>query len=333
MINKIFFLLLFTFAIVVSAQELDSPKVLKDIKISLIWNYQSEFAGAIIAKELGFFAEEGYNVEFFPPQSKLNAVTDLKNGKVDYAIIWLSTAIDANSNKDTKIKLVSQIIRHSNTTIMAWRDFKGKKIEKIEDLNGEKLSLHRPPLSVPYELLLREQNVNPIIVTQYAIPALFYKKGIAACTVLKYQGFELLRLHGVKEEEITLFELRKFGIDMPEDGLYTQSYNHDKKEKQAIANAIKKGWLHAKNNPKETAKIVVKYALYGNSKYPNEVLMRNNLKSILPSILPDEESINNYGKLDKKTYEYYSKELLKNKDNKEIFPYEEFVTEKAQDNG
>jgi ABC-type nitrate/sulfonate/bicarbonate transport system substrate-binding protein len=59
---------------------------LEKVSLQLKWMHQFQFAGYYIAKEKGFYADEGFDVEIRERDLKSSPFDDVDSGKADYGI-------------------------------------------------------------------------------------------------------------------------------------------------------------------------------------------------------------------------------------------------------
>ncbi len=78
MIKIIFSLFLFTFT-TLQAQNLEK------VTLQLQWKYQFQFAGFIMAKELGYYRDVGLDVRFLE-YNNTNIIDELLQGKSDFIL-------------------------------------------------------------------------------------------------------------------------------------------------------------------------------------------------------------------------------------------------------
>ena len=106
---------------------------LTPVKLQLQWLPQGQFAGYFAAQELGYFEEEGLEVEIIPSGGDIVPQDALANGDVDYAIAWVPKvlgSIEAGAN----LIDIAQIFQRSGTLQVSWAD---SGIESVADFEGK----------------------------------------------------------------------------------------------------------------------------------------------------------------------------------------------------
>ncbi len=114
-------------------------KSLEKVSIQLDWLHQFQFAGYYIAKEKGFYKEEGLDVDIKEFNFDVDLVNDLLKGQSNYAVGKSSLIIDRLQNK--KIILLAAIYQDSpmillslkNSNILTPKNLKDKKVMLTSD--------------------------------------------------------------------------------------------------------------------------------------------------------------------------------------------------------
>lgn len=113
----------------------ESPKQLEKISVRLTWLHQASYVPFHVAKEKGFYAKEGLDVDIQPSGPDLRPVTPVVAGENQFGVEGASTLIQAAAN-GLPIMVVGTYLQRSPevfmarksdnlTTIQSW---KGKKV-------------------------------------------------------------------------------------------------------------------------------------------------------------------------------------------------------------
>jgi len=229
----------------------------KTIRFGLHWQPQSQFAGYIIAKEKGFFAEDSLDVELVFTEGADLILNRLINNEFNYATAWLSQAIYTNQNEE--IVNIAQILQRSSLMLVAK---KSSKIYDISDLNHKNVSLWEGDFTIPLNAFL---NKHKLVINR--LPGkpnidLFMSEICDAASIMYYNEYNKLYLAGLEHNELTIFKFYDDDdLDFVEDGVYTKkSYLHNNQDEVIkVRQAVLKGWLYAYRNREETVKIVLDY--------------------------------------------------------------------------
>ncbi|MDQ7067023.1 MAG: ABC transporter substrate-binding protein [Sulfurimonas sp.] len=232
-----------------------SAASLQKIVVQLEWKYQFQFAGFIMAKELGFYKELGLDV-LLQEYTKHVDVADVVDGKIDYLVS--NSLLLYNEDGLYDLTLLATYFQTSPLVFAVQPD-----ILKVQDLKGKKIVINNSERTNSSLAVLLKHYAIDINNTTFIQPNYdmndFIQKRVDA--VAAFTSDEL-------------FELDKKGVDYniidPVDYGYTTTAinlfaNYDKviNNPQEITNfleATKKGWKYALNHIDEvTALIHEKY--------------------------------------------------------------------------
>ncbi len=220
------------------------------------WLPQAQFAGFYVAKEKGFYASKGIDVEIIHPTASVNNMQYLLNGKADIASSFLVTAM---KHKQSGIDLVNiaQLSQHSaimfvtkkNSGVRDLRDFEGKRV-------GVWLSgFQETPMA-----LIREQELSVDWVPVLSTVNLFLLDGIDALTVMWYNEYHQLYLSGIDHDELNHFFMSDYGFNIPEDGIYVldETFRQRHNDLTKFVEATLEGWDYASAHKDYTVDLVVR---------------------------------------------------------------------------
>jgi NitT/TauT family transport system substrate-binding protein len=288
----------------------------------LQWLPQSQFAGYYVAKEKGMYSRRGLDVEIMRGGPDRNAVQLLKDGKADFALLWLTSALDV-MDEGVPLAHVAQIVNRSNLQIVAWAD---SGIRSVKDLGGRRVSVWEDPFRPAFRAFFKAQGVSPAIIPQYYTVNLFLRHGVDACSAMEYNESHVLYQAGIDDSRIIRFPLADQGINFPEDGIYCLESTRDSAPEvcQALAEATLEGWREAADHAEEALDIVM--ARVTEEKVPtNRTHMRWMLDHLIQSVFPKKEGEWKPGVLPRKSYEETKRWLVELDVIKGAPPYEEFV--------
>jgi NitT/TauT family transport system substrate-binding protein len=147
---------------------------------------------------------------------------------------------------------------------------------------------------------------------------------------MRYNEYHRLMQHGVRPDDIVVFNLWEHGVILPEDGLYTleKTWTGRPEVCHAFARASLAGWRCAREHPEQALALVMRYV--DADKVPtNRPHMRWMLREILRSIFPEPGDDWNFGKLSPQAYAQ-AVELLRRHGNLQGAPaFDDFVTTEA----
>lgn len=287
--------ILFSFSMSV----LYAEATLKNVSFIPQWSPQAQFAGYYIAFEKGIYRKYGINLDVRMGGPHSVPVDLLEKGEVDFGTIWLSTAIQKRS-QGVRLINISQIIQRSALMLVAK---KGRGITKPEDINGKKVGLWRDEFRLQPLAFFKKFGLNVKIIPQSYSVNLFLRDGVDVASAMWYNEYHTIMSAGVNPDELTSFFFHEYGLNFPEDGIYTLEENF-KKDPALVCNFAKasiEGWLYAFKHPDEALDIVLKYMAMANVP-ANRVHQRWMLNRIKDLILPEDDKSILMGTLSRQDY-------------------------------
>lgn len=226
---------------------------LQKVKLQLQWKYQFQFAGFIMAKEMGYYKDVGLDVELIEYNNS-NIVDDLESGKVDYA---LTNSII--SYKDKKLRDVSLVATYFQRSPLIF--ITQPEIKSALDLKNRNIMISEDNrINSSLGILLEYFNINDKN-TNFLKPTFnlddFITKKVDVIT-------------GFRSNELFILDNKKIPyniIDPVEYGFSTNAINlfvtrskakTDSKEINNFLEATKRGWEYALKNIETTARLIHK---------------------------------------------------------------------------
>ncbi|MDR0808867.1 MAG: ABC transporter substrate-binding protein [Gemmobacter sp.] len=234
----------------------------EEVKLQLKWVTQSQFGGYYVAKDKGFYEEEGLDVTILPGGPDVAPTQVIAGGGADVVVDWMPSALAARE-KGLPLVNIAQPFKSSGmmltclkeTGIVTPQDFKGKTLgvwfggNEYPFLNWmNKLGFKTDGTDVT--VLKQGFNVDPLLQRQ------------AACiSTMTYNEYWQVIDAGVKPEDLVTFKYEDEGVATLEDGLWVMEENLKDPAFEAkmvkFVRASMKGWKWAEENPDEAAMIVL----------------------------------------------------------------------------
>jgi putative hydroxymethylpyrimidine transport system substrate-binding protein len=127
-----------------STEANEEMKDLKDVSIMLDWYPNAVHSFLYIAKEKGYFEDEGLNVDIQFPANPTDPINLAAAGKITLGISYQPDVIIARANQDVKIKSVSAIVRSPLNRVIFMED---SEIQSPKDLEGKTVGFPGIPLN------------------------------------------------------------------------------------------------------------------------------------------------------------------------------------------
>ena len=234
------------------------------VTLQLKWVTQAQFAGYYVAKDKGFYEEEGLDVEIKPGGPDIAPPQVLVGGGADVIVDWMPSAL-ATREKGVPLVNIAQPFKASGMMLTCLKE---TGITKPEDFKGKTLGVwffgnEYPFLSWMSQLglptaggadgvtvLKQGFNVDPILQKQ------------AECiSTMTYNEYYQIIEAGMKAEDLVVFKYEDQGVATLEDGLYVlEDKLKDPAFVTTMAKFVKasmKGWDEARANPAEAVKLVL----------------------------------------------------------------------------
>jgi NitT/TauT family transport system substrate-binding protein len=229
---------------------------LKKASLMPLWSPQSQFAGYYVALDKGIYARHGIDLTIRKAGPGQSPIQGLKDGQADFAVLWLTTALQHRS-AGMKLVHLAQMVQRSSILLISRRS---SGIKTIKDMNGKKVGLWGGDLSILPHLLFAQNGVTVFEVPQSHTVNLFLRGGVDVTSAMWYNEYHTILNSGVDREELNIVALHEQGMNFPEDGLYAldETLRKDPALAKAFVSASLEGWCYAFDHPNEALEIVIK---------------------------------------------------------------------------
>jgi len=234
------------------------------VTLQLKWVTQAQFAGYFVAKDKGFYKEEGLDVTIKPGGPDVAPPQVIAGGGADVIIDWMPSAL-ASREKGLPLVNIAQPFKRSGMMLTCRKD---SGVKTPSDFPGRTLGVWfygneypflswMSQLGVPTDgssqgvtVLKQGFNVDPILQKQ------------ADCvSTMTYNEYWQIIDAGLGADELVTFKYEDQGVATLEDGLYVLEDNLNDPafvDKMArFVRASMKGWAWARENSDAAADIVL----------------------------------------------------------------------------
>ncbi|WP_308797565.1 ABC transporter substrate-binding protein [Agromyces silvae] len=241
---------------------------LTPVKLQLQWLPQGQFAGYFAAQELGYFEEEGLEVEIIPSGGDIVPQDALANGDVDYAIAWVPKVL-GSIEQGANLTDIAQIFQRSGTLQVSWAD---SGIESIADFEGKKIGSWGFGNEWEIFAAMADEGLDATtvqIITQDFNMNAFLQGDIDAAQAMTYNEYAQL-LETVNPDTGELYVPSDFNVisyeetagAMLQDAIWADTERLESDEAYqdttvAFLKAVIKGWIYAAENPEEASEITI----------------------------------------------------------------------------
>jgi len=234
------------------------------VTLQLKWVTQAQFAGYFVAKDKGFYEDEGLDVTIKPGGPDVAPPQVIAGGGADVIIDWMPSAL-ASREKGLALVNIAQPFKRSGMMLTCRKD---SGVKTPSDFPGRTLGVWfygneypflswMSQLGVPTDgsaqgvtVLKQGFNVDPILQKQ------------ADCvSTMTYNEYWQIIDAGLGADELVTFKYEDQGVATLEDGLYVLEDNLNDPafvDKMArFVRASMKGWAWARENSDAAADIVL----------------------------------------------------------------------------
>lgn len=229
---------------------------LEKVSIQLQWLDQFQFAGYYIAKEKGFYEDEGLDVEIKKFGYGINSIDEVENKKATYGIGRSSLIIDKSNGKN--IKILSPIFQASPLVLLS---IKNQNINSIEDFVGKRMMVTSAASStVSLHAMISQKGIKVKDIIQqkhsFNLDDLISNKTDLMASYISNEPF-ILEQKGI---EYDVFDPKDYGFDFYGDILFTSDdeVNNHRQRTRNFTKATLKAWEYAFNNIEETVELILK---------------------------------------------------------------------------
>ena len=252
------------------------------------WVPQAQFAGYYFAAEQGIYRKHGLDVTIVSGGPQKPPPLDLlREGKADFATLWLSTGIQARA-QGLNLVNIGQVVPRSAFMLVAK---KSRGIRSPRDIQGKKVGLWGPIFQVQARAFFKKYDLDVTIIPQSFSVNLFLRDGVDVASAMWYNEYHTILAAGLNPEELTPFFFHEHGLNFPEDGIYVleDRFKRDPEMCRSFVKASIEGWLGAFAHKEKTLDMVMKN-LKGEHMPANRVHQRWMLERMKDLILPSDKS-------------------------------------------
>ena len=247
-------------------------KNLENVSLRLIWKYQFQFAGYIMAKEKGFYKDVGLEVNIIEADYGVASLFEMKSKKLDFSIQSADILLENLNNQENFIFLFA--LAQSSPIMIT--GIKENGINKIEDLKGKRHLVYN------YDYYSYDASITSMLKSQ-GIDENKFKIVKASSLGIEdivngkadiLRGYSTITPYHLKKMGYTpiVFQPKDYGYDFYNDILYTTKEYVEKNPKttKSFYEATLKGWEYAFSHIDETIDMIK--AKYDTQKLDRDIL-------------------------------------------------------------
>jgi len=234
------------------------------VTLQLKWVTQAQFAGYYVAKDKGFYSEEGIDINIKAGGPDIAPEQVIAGGGADVIVAWMGGALVARE-QGVPLVNIAQPFKKSGLLMICPKD---GPIKTEADFKGHTLGVWFFGNEYPFFAWMNklgiptEGGADGVNVLKQSFDVQPLVQGQADCiSVMTYNELGQAIDAGFTLDKLTIFNYTDMGNDLLEDGLYAMQ---DKLADPAFADkmvrfvrASQKGWKYAVEHPDEAAQIVI----------------------------------------------------------------------------
>ena len=239
------------------------------------WTAQAQFAGYYVAKDMGFYEEEGVNVQIIHPNVTQSAESRLRSHLSHATTLQLAQAVEIAANGVPLVNLL-QTSMNSGMVVISRR---GKN---PMEQRGAKVGIWAGGFTQLLESVVKEANLPFEWIRAATMVNLYIAGALDAIVAMTYNEYYQVKQAGFNLPENCIYRLADHGYNIQEDGLYVTREYYEKHKELAdkFARASRRGWDYAEAHPDQALDIVMRY-VDRNHIATNRILQSLMLKEIL----------------------------------------------------
>jgi NitT/TauT family transport system substrate-binding protein len=249
--------------------ETASTEYYTPVTLQLQWTAQAQFGGYLAAAALGYYEDEGLDVEFAEFDMTLASELQAASGAADFAIAWVPKALQARE-KGAELTNIAQVFQRSGTVQVAWAD---SGISTVADLEGKKVGswgfgneielfagLASVGLDVDEDVTIVEQPFDMELLLNREIDAAQAETYNELAQLLEAVNPDTGELY--KIEDFNVIDWNDVGTAMLQDAIWAHTSRLAEDEEYAetarkLVKASLKGWIYCRDNPDECVQFVL----------------------------------------------------------------------------
>jgi len=289
------------------------------VRFQTQWLHQAQFAGFYVAHDKGFYKNYGIDVDIIMGGPDNPSPEALQKSNADFVSMFLTSAL-REVDRGNQIINTAQLSQKSSLLLVAK---KSSGIRNIQDLNGKRIGLWVSDFREPSITFLNKNNIIADLIPISWTTNVLSQNVVDVMNMMLYNEYDIFVNNGYDPQELTVFPLAEYGVNIPEDGIYCsrQYYLNHKNLCEDFAEATLDGWIYALNHEEETLSLVLSYLKQAHlpTNIPHQRWM---LQKVREAVLFKQEQ---YGKLTEGDYISAIEMMKGNGVINNFLPYKDFI--------
>ncbi len=253
------------------------------VKLQLKWVPQAQFAGYFVAKDKGYYEQEGLNVEILPGGPDIVPEQQVAGGSADIGVDWVGSLLTSQEQEMPLIQ-IAQIFQKSGLVVVSKKsagmntpaDLKGKKV-------GNWMGGNEFELLALFDKYGLDPNKDVSFTKQGFTMDQFLGGELDAASAMTYNEYQILLESGLKDSDLNVIDMNDEGVAMLEDNLFANKEWLDANKETAakFVRASLKGWKDAIADPEAAVDSVMKQAESGSTTKEHQLKMMQEVAKLI----------------------------------------------------
>ncbi|ODP26200.1 putative thiamine biosynthesis protein [Paenibacillus nuruki] len=253
------------------------------VKLQLKWVPQAQFAGYFVAKDKGYYEQEGLNVEILPGGPDIVPEQQVAGGSADIGVDWVGSLLTSQEQEMPLIQ-IAQIFQKSGLVVVSKKsaginspaDLKGKKV-------GNWMGGNEFELLALFDKYGLDPNKDVSFTKQGFTMDQFLGGELDAASAMTYNEYQILLESGLKDSDLNVIDMNDEGVAMLEDNLFANKEWLDANKETAakFVRASLKGWKDAMADPEAAVDSVMKQAESGSTTKEHQLKMMQEVAKLI----------------------------------------------------
>lgn len=231
---------------------------LTDVRLTLQWVTQAQFAGYYAALDQGFYEEEGLNVTIQPGGPDINPIQLLISGDTDIGIQPLATVMVSREGGADVVSM-GQVFERAAFRLVYFDD---AGIETVDDWVGKTIGLwggFEPAVFAAMNKFGHDIETDAEIFNQGFDMVAFLDGQLNLASAMTYNEYAQALAGNDTGQEILLWDPNEEGTAVLEDSLVTtETWLADNPEAaEAFVRGTARGWIYCRDNAESCIDIVL----------------------------------------------------------------------------
>ena len=279
-----------------SSDEAKGEGDLDKLTVQSLWLPQGQFAGLYVAKEKGYYEDEGIDLEILPGGTDVTSEDQVENDVAQIGTAFYSSVLTYQESGADFINIF-QTMQKSPQWLVSKKE---SGIETGEDLKGKKVANWFGGRQYEFYALAQKYGYDPEkdiewVQQDYTMDQ-FEKGSVDVASAMSYNEYLLLLENGYEESDLNIIDPNEEGTAMLEDCLFVKRSWAEENSDLLVRfiRATIKGWQYTAEHPEEAGKIVYKEGESATEEH--QIAMT---KKVVEFVVPDGDT-DSIGKLDSK---------------------------------